>query len=99
MRMRDCGGTAPGKSVEGSGFVESYAESRRANAVEALPVVRRLRIGEFELGGGDCAGAAQDSPVAQGQREIRCRQDGESCAVRAGEDELKRAAPGPVRVS
>ncbi len=63
-----------------------------------LQMIRRLRISELELAGGDFRWFAQNGPVAQRPPNVGGSQGGEDCARRVGEPELKRTLPKLRRI-
>jgi hypothetical protein len=55
-------------------------------------IIRRLRVGELELAGGNFGGGAERVPVAHGQRHVGAGQHRARHAGRVGVAQLKRAA-------
>ena len=67
--------------------------SGRTDEVEALQVIRRLRVGELELAGagGRFQGGAEVRPLRWRQGQVRAGKHGEAHVAEVGEAELQRA--------
>ena len=88
-------------SLTGCAGKNPAATSRRCqHVVEAVRIVRGLRVVELELAGagGRFHGGAEVRPRGERQCEVRCGQHGEGGAGIVGERELERAVAQHDRV-